>query len=168
MGICGASDFSSTVSKDTSGKSFHKQLSLEIEDFLNTALNKFGGVLGLVDLYCLYNRARGTDMISPEDLLIAVNQLNETSTKYMIRNYTSGLKTVQSRLFKEDQYYEMIAGKLQQEGCLSTMKLAEAMKVNVALMKEHVAIAEERGFVCKDESYEGVQWYENRIKVYGC
>jgi len=76
LGISGASYFSSTVSKDVAGKSFHKQLSSEISEFLNTVLDKFGGVLGLVDLYCMYNRARGTDMISPEDLLIAVNQLD--------------------------------------------------------------------------------------------
>lgn len=69
MGI--ASDFSTQVSKDTSGKNFHQALSYEIEKFLDTIISKFGGVIGLVDLYCMYNRARGTDLISPEDLNIA-------------------------------------------------------------------------------------------------
>ena len=35
------------------------------------------------------------------------------------------------------------------------------MKVNVLLMKEHITVAEDRGFVCRDESYEGVQWFAN-------
>jgi hypothetical protein len=39
---------------------------------------------------------------------------------------------------------------------MSALKLAEAMKVNVVLMKEHIQVAEERGYVCRDESYEGV------------
>lgn len=66
MGI--ASDFSTQVSKDTSGKMYHQALSLEVEKFLATIIDKLGGVVGLVDLYCMYNRARGTDLISPDDL----------------------------------------------------------------------------------------------------
>ena len=70
MGI--ASDFSTQVSKDTSGKkNFHVALAQEIESFLATIIDKFGGVVGLIDLYCMYNRARGTDLISPDDLSIA-------------------------------------------------------------------------------------------------
>lgn len=37
------------------------------------------------------------------------------------------------------------------------------MRVNVILMKEHIEVAEERGFVCRDESYEGVLWFENKF-----
>jgi hypothetical protein len=32
-------------------------------------------------------------------------------------------------------------------------------------MKEHVEVAEERGFVCRDESYEGVLWFDNKFKL---
>ena len=75
MGI--ASDFSTQVSRDTSGKNkFHDALAGEIESFLSTIIDKFGGVVGMVDLYCMYNRARGTDLISPDDLSIACNKLN--------------------------------------------------------------------------------------------
>ena len=64
-------DFSSMVSKDTSGKNYHNALAVEIEKFLDKVIDNFGGVIGLVDLYCLYNRARGLDLISPDDLQIA-------------------------------------------------------------------------------------------------
>ena len=56
--------------RDLSGKNYYNDLSREIEKFLLGILDKFGGVLALVDIYCMYNRARGTDLISPEDLLI--------------------------------------------------------------------------------------------------
>ena len=71
MGITDASSFSSEVSKDIAGKNFHSQLATELDKFLVSVIEKFGGVIGLVDLYCMYNRARGTDLISPEDLNIA-------------------------------------------------------------------------------------------------
>jgi Mn-dependent DtxR family transcriptional regulator len=60
-------------------------------------------------------------------------------------------------MFNEEKYYKMIAETLSKDGSgMSTLKLAESMKINVALMKEHIKVAEERGFVCKDESYEGI------------
>lgn len=62
--------------RDTTGKNYHSELAREIEKFMNNVINEFGGVLALVDVYCLYNRARGTDLISPDDLLIACEKLN--------------------------------------------------------------------------------------------
>ena len=66
-----ASNFSAQVSKDTSGKLYHQQLALELEKFLDKILDKFGGVIGLIDLFCMYNRARGTDLISTSDMAVA-------------------------------------------------------------------------------------------------
>lgn len=96
MGISGASDFSSQVSKDVAGKNYHSELALELEQFLESVVEKFGGVVGLVDLYCMYNRARGTDLISPEDLNIACSRLDSNSQKFMLKTYRSGVKTIQS------------------------------------------------------------------------
>lgn len=103
MGI--ASDFTTQVSKDTSGKLYHSALAAEVEKFLGTIIDKFGGVVGLIDLYCMYNRARGTDLISPDDLMIACKKLNETSTRFMLKTYPSGVVTIQSKMFNEDAYY---------------------------------------------------------------
>jgi ESCRT-II complex subunit VPS36 len=33
-------------------------------------------VVSLTDLYCLYNRARGTELVSPDDLLQAVRLMD--------------------------------------------------------------------------------------------
>ena len=96
MGISGATDFSSQVSKDVAGKNYHHELAYEIEKFLESVVDKFGGVVGLVDLYCMYNRARGTDLISPEDLNLACGRLNNISQKFMLKVYRSGVKTIQS------------------------------------------------------------------------
>lgn len=62
--------------RDLAGKNYYVELAKEVEKFSVTVLNKFGGVLALVDIYCMYNRARGTDLISPEDLIIASEKLN--------------------------------------------------------------------------------------------
>jgi ESCRT-II complex subunit VPS36 len=71
-------NFTSHVSKDISGKKFYNDLATEIEKFLNSVIesDRFSGVIGLTDLFCLYNRARGTDLVSPQDLNIACHNLN--------------------------------------------------------------------------------------------
>ena len=82
-----ASNFTAMVSKDTAGSNYHNALALEVEKFLDKVIDRFGGVVGLVDLYCMYNRARGMDFISPDDLKIASERLNITSSKFMLKTY---------------------------------------------------------------------------------
>ena len=48
---------------------------------------------------------------------------------------------------------------------MSANKLAETLNINVILMKEHLQAAEQKGAVCRDESYEGVVFYENRFNM---
>lgn len=94
MGLTSTTNFNSEVSKDIAGKNFHSHLAEELEKFLDTIIDKFGGVIGIVDLYCLYNRARGTDLISPDDLNIACRNLDVTSQKFMVKRYNSGVHTI--------------------------------------------------------------------------
>jgi ESCRT-II complex subunit VPS36 len=141
MGL--VNNFSSQVSKDISGKNFHEELAREIEKFIVRVIDNFGGVLGLVDLYCMYNRARGTDLISPEDLLIACSKLNMSSQSVMLRKYKSGVQTVQSRKFKEDDYYQSLADKLKTcSNGMTAEQLARQLKINIVLVKEQIKEAE--------------------------
>jgi len=50
---------------------------------------------------------------------------------------------------------------------LTADRLASILKVNVVLMKEQLREAEEKGFVCRDESFEGLRYYENLILKFG-
>jgi len=61
----------SPVTRQTAGALFHQQLALQLADFLAPRLEKAHGVLTLPDTYCLFNRARGTELVSPEDLIKA-------------------------------------------------------------------------------------------------
>ena len=82
----------SPVSLEVAGKSFHSELAGQIADFLMPIVGggaedmahgaqASGGAAGarvagrrnqsmitLTDAYCLYNRARGIDLISPQDM----------------------------------------------------------------------------------------------------
>ena len=162
-----ASNFSAQVNKDTSGKLYHQQLALELEKFLDKILDKFGGVIGLIDLFCMYNRARGTDLISTSDMAVAAEKLNQTSSKFMLKRYPSGVLTIQSKHFNEGSYYTKLAEVIKETGNgLTAVKLGEKLNVNVLLMRELCQAAEMQGVLCRDESFEGVQYFENRIMAY--
>ena len=40
-------------------------------------------------------------------------------------------------------------------------RLATHFKINVGIMKEHIQAAETAGFICVDESHEGLRYHEN-------
>ncbi len=56
----------------TAGARYHTELSRQLADFLAAPLARARGLLQLPDVYCLFNRARGTELVSPDDLLKAI------------------------------------------------------------------------------------------------
>ena len=44
---------------------------------------------------------------------------------------------------------------------LTADNIATSLKVNVVLMKELLLEAEQKGFLCRDASMEGVRYYDN-------
>jgi len=45
-------------------------------------------------------------------------------------------------------------------------KLATHFKINVGVMKEHIQEAEMKGFICIDESHEGLRYFSNLFKTF--
>mmetsp|Transcript_19693 Transcript_19693/g.54686 ORF Transcript_19693/g.54686 Transcript_19693/m.54686 type:complete len:376 (+) Transcript_19693:78-1205(+) len=62
----------SPVTKDTAGRLYHRELSRQLSDFLAAPLGRAGGMMTLQEVYCLFNRARGAELVSPDDLMEAV------------------------------------------------------------------------------------------------
>jgi ESCRT-II complex subunit VPS36 len=59
------------VTKETSGSVYMQELSRQLADFvlrLLDASSSSGGMMQLVEVYCAFNRARGTELITPDDL----------------------------------------------------------------------------------------------------
>lgn len=58
----------------------------------------------LPDCYCLFNRARGTELISPDDLLAAAKLLPQSSGERLaFRQFASGVLVVQSATHSDEQ-----------------------------------------------------------------
>ncbi|RVW23844.1 Vacuolar protein sorting-associated protein 36 [Vitis vinifera] len=75
-----------------------------LADFVKIPLEKAGGMINLIDIYCLFNRARGTGfviffkLISPEDLLQACSIWEKFDVPVMLRKFDSGVMVIQTSL----------------------------------------------------------------------
>jgi len=94
------------LAKDSSS-SFHEMLARQICDFLSSNKSfltaKGGsGIITLTDVYCLYNRARGANMISPEDLIEALAMIEKLGLGMKLREFDgSGVKVLQESNFDD-------------------------------------------------------------------
>lgn len=74
-------------------------------------------MLALTDVYCLYNRARVTDLISPDDLLSAARTLEalKPAPGVRLRTFPSGLRVLQHDAFSDAQMAERLRALLLQD-----------------------------------------------------
>lgn len=86
----------SPVTRLSAGAEYHIQLARQLADFMKEPLRKAGGMLTLTDVYCIYNRARGTELVSPDDLLQACRLFADLGLPIQLRKFDSGVVVLQS------------------------------------------------------------------------
>ncbi len=76
----------------------------QLADFLAPRIERAGGLMPLPDVYCLFNRARGAELISPDDLLAAAQLLGGCAGgRLSFRRFASGVLVVQSAAHSDEQ-----------------------------------------------------------------
>jgi ESCRT-II complex subunit VPS36 len=63
----------------------------------------------LTDIYCRVNRARGLELLSPEDLLNACRQLAPMNLPIILRSFDSGVMVLQSQAHSDYEITEAVA-----------------------------------------------------------
>ncbi|KAJ3385368.1 Vacuolar protein-sorting-associated protein 36 [Lobulomyces angularis] len=156
---------SQPVTKESAGDSFSAQLANELSEFLSKLSkgkgnSKFNGMISLTDIYCLINRARGVALISPQDLYKSCLVL-EKSGIYKLRTFESGLIVIHDKNFDEDQICLRIQSLVKNRKKLTPSIFAIEYNVSVLVAKEMLIIAESVGIIARDDSIEGLAYYEN-------
>lgn len=186
----------SPVTKESAGALYHQQLSRQLADFLlvpptgdksshGAPLTAAGGMLSLVDAWCIYNRARGTALVSPEDVRKACELWPKLGIPIVLRTFSSGSLAVVSGDFDDD----VVDAKLlvlmasdDVESARSTRPLEEAIRLarragglrsvgvteaarvlgtSLELAREHLLCAESRGWLCRDDGGSGLRFSYN-------
>lgn len=154
----------SPVTKEMAGSKYHEQLARQLADFLihekRGILKRFGGVVSLTDVYALFNRARGTELISPQDLLAVSRLLQPLGLGLRLKTFSSGVTVIQEEARDDAAVLQRLAS-MASEGPIMIGQCAKALGISVLLAKESLNAAEQAGALCRDETIEGVRYYPN-------
>ncbi|KAI8571534.1 hypothetical protein RHMOL_Rhmol01G0127200 [Rhododendron molle] len=172
----------SPVTKESAGALYHQQLSRQLADFVKIPLERSGGMINLIDIYCVFNRARGTELISPEDLLQACSlwkNADVCSTHATSSPYPKPWENRGTSILSRNAYGEMLEHLTRRQcevlsGIKSLALKPEALQTGIsasdaaimlgiapAMAKEHLLTAESKGLLCRDVSPDGFRFYVN-------
>uniref|UniRef100_A0A1A8GEX3 Vacuolar protein-sorting-associated protein 36 n=1 Tax=Nothobranchius korthausae TaxID=1143690 RepID=A0A1A8GEX3_9TELE len=153
------------VTREThgSGTRYHMQLAKQLGDMLQAPLEERGGMMVLTEVYCLVNRARGMELLSPEDLLNACKMLESMRLPLRLRVFDSGVMVVQLQSHSEEEMIASALDSVLEKGSLTAEEFAKLLGLSVLLSKERLLLAEKVGHLCRDDSVEGLRFYPNRF-----
>jgi ESCRT-II complex subunit VPS36 len=142
---------------------YYKELARQLADILEQPIMEVGGMMALTDVYCRVNRARGLELLSPEDLIQGCHMLEQLNLPIRLRKFDSGVKVLQLQSHSDANVVKNTALQLEDHGSLTAEELAQALGISVLLAKERLLTAEKHGKACRDESIEGLRFYPNQF-----
>lgn len=159
------------------------ELSRNVAEYLTDdargILKKEGGIMSLVDLWAVFNRARGgTDLISPLEFERATRLWEKLNLPVRLRRFKNGLLVVQRYDWTDDKTIAQLLAWFQEmhetpppgesnwdwatfgRG-ITAQETAQRFGWSVGVASEELEMAEERGVLCRDEGVEGLRFWEN-------
>ncbi|KAH8839119.1 hypothetical protein MCOR27_007448 [Pyricularia oryzae] len=174
-----------TVGGSSSESLYISELARNLAEFLTDdargVLRKAGGIISLVDLWAMFNRARGgVELVSPMDLEKAVRQWETLQLPVRLRIFKSGVMAAQGADRTDESIVKAILGWLRDlheippdhevpwdwrefgRG-VTAQDAAERFGWSIGVAEEELEMAEERGVLCREEGIEGLKFWENYI-----
>ncbi|XP_014206177.1 vacuolar protein-sorting-associated protein 36 [Copidosoma floridanum] len=151
------------VTRDTykSSNEYFRQLARQLAEILEEPIREVGGMMALTDVYCRVNRARGLELLSPEDLLNACRQLAPLNLPIELRTFESGVIVIQSSFHNDEEIAEAVSQLIKDRGSVTATELAQSEGISVVLACERLLMTEKYGKACRDDSIEALRFYPN-------
>ncbi|CAB3236030.1 unnamed protein product [Arctia plantaginis] len=144
-----------------SDSDYYLGLAQQVSDMMVAVLMECGGIMSLADVWCRVNRARGLELISPEDLMNACKLLQTIGAPMSLRKFPSGACVLQLSSHRDEEVAKSTSELLEENGHLTPEKLSQIANVSVLLARERLYTTERLGMACRDESIEGLAFYPN-------
>ncbi|PFH60047.1 hypothetical protein XA68_11531 [Ophiocordyceps unilateralis] len=161
------------------------ELSRNVAEFLSDdsrgVLKRAGGIITLVDLWAMFNRARGgVELVSPMDFEKAARLWETLRLPVRLRTFRSGVMVVQSHDRTDETTIRALLAWLQDlhefpperetpwdwrefgRG-VTAQEAAERFGWSIGVADEELLMAEEHGALCRDEGLEGLKFWQNYI-----
>ncbi len=195
----------SVITKDISSSDeiYYSELAREISTFLTKSntntnnnsksiLSQQGGIITLIDLYAIYNRARGINLISPTELYHSCLELNKLNLPIKLKKYSSGVYVIQESyqtdlvIIKNIKIFLKKLANQQQEqqfngngngdgnsipfesnvefgSGATALEISNHFKWSIGVTMEELDMGVEMGKLCIDEQLSGTKYYQNFI-----
>lgn len=122
------------------GNLYYSELARQLSDFLDKLLPLSSGILSLADVYCLFNRARGIELVSPEDLYKACCEFERLNLPMKLKKFDTGLLVVQSLKYTEELVTEKVLTYLKEKPWITCLDLADIEKTSTSLALEQLLV----------------------------
>lgn len=161
------------------------ELARNLAEFLTDdargVLRKAGGIISLVDLWAVFNRARGgVELVSPMDFEKAAQLWGKLNLPVRLRTFKSGVMVVQSQDRTDVATIKTILAWMRDLHDIPPEKevlwdwqefgrgvtageAAERFGWSIGVAEEELEMAEERGVLCRENGMEGLKFWENYI-----
>ena len=159
------------------------ELARNVAEFLTDdargVLRHAGGVISLVDLWAVFNRARGgVELVSPHDFEKAARLWETLRLPVRLRTFKSGVMVVQSRERTDDATVRALLAWLRDHHedaperdvawswrdfgrGVSAQDVAAHFGWSYGVAGEELEMAEERGALCREQGVEGLRFWAN-------
>ncbi|XP_055628435.1 vacuolar protein-sorting-associated protein 36 [Toxorhynchites rutilus septentrionalis] len=141
-----------------SNSEYFMKLSQQLCEMLLDPITEAGGMMSLADVYCRVNRARGLELLSPEDLMEACKLL---IGPIKLRQFPSGAMVLQLDNHDDELVSQETVELAEKNTSISADELARIVGISLLLANERLLSAESMGKLCRDESIEGLRFYPN-------
>ncbi|KAG5923532.1 hypothetical protein E4U42_004937 [Claviceps africana] len=161
------------------------ELSRNLAEFLaddaRGVLKRAGGIMTLVDLWAMFNRARGgVELVSPMDFEKAARLWESLKLPVRLRTFRSGVMVVQSRDCTDESTVKALLEWLNDlhefpperevswewrefgRG-VTALETAQRFGWSIGVAEEELLMAEEQGALCREEGLEGLKFWKNYI-----
>ena len=179
------------TTKDMLGSSaenlYLSELSRDLAEYLTDdrkgILHRQGGIISLVDLWAVFNRARnGVELASPSDFQKAARLWETLKLPVRLRQFKSGLMVVQRHDWTDEKTIQQLEVWMEElrfippsepvpwdwhmfGRSVTAQEAAQRFKWSVGVAAEELGMAEDQGILCREEGIEGLRFWINKISA---
>ncbi|KAF2714282.1 Vps36-domain-containing protein [Pleomassaria siparia CBS 279.74] len=179
LGLVTTKDMLGSGSESLYVSELSRNLAEWLTDDRRGVLRNEGGIMTLVDLWAMFNRARGgVELVSPSDFEKAARMWDKLKLPIRLRQFKSGLLVVQGRDRTDEKTIASLLAWLRElhntpplnkvtwdwrmygRG-VTAQETAERFGWSVGVATEELEMAEESGTLCREQGLDGLRFWEN-------
>lgn len=155
----------SPVTKESTGgnvRVYREQLSRQLAQFLQKPILNVGGIMTVVDAYCVVIRNRATtELISPEDFRAACGFFHNLNLPVKLVKLESGVDALEIDTSADSSGSKVLRKLAEERGSVTPIDVTRIRHIPIQRAKVMLEVAEKNRMLVRDETTEGLRFFPN-------